>query len=101
QPPAAAPAETAPAAAAPATVTFKRGDFTFNRRFFETKMPGFFRLVPSEAEKDMVLYVKAARGEFVGKRIMNITQNEMTLQIFKENVTADEVIPFTEIMEVQ
>ncbi|MGI8965144.1 MAG: hypothetical protein ACR2H1_03535, partial [Limisphaerales bacterium] len=35
----------APIAAAPPVVTFRRGEFSFNRRFFETKMPGFFRIV--------------------------------------------------------
>lgn len=85
----------------PAPIVFRRGEFSFNRRFFETKMPGFFRVVPSEAEKDMVLVVKAARGEFTGKRITNVTQNEIYLQVFKDNVTHDEMIPFTEIQEVR
>lgn len=90
-----------PAPATPPSVVFKRGEFTFNKRFFETKMPGFFRVVPSEAEKDMVLDIKSARGHFIGKRIANITQTELYLQVFKENATHDEMIPFTEIHEVQ
>lgn len=94
--------EAAPAAPAfPAPVVFRRGEFSFNRRFFETKMPGFFRVVPGEAEKDMVLLVKAARGEFTGKRITNVTQNELYLQVFKNDATHDEMIPFTEIQEVR
>lgn len=64
-------------------------------------MPGFFRVVPGEAEKDMVLLVKAARGEFTGKRITNVTQNELYLQVFKNDATHDEMIPFTEIQEVR
>lgn len=95
------PAAAAPTAAASKEVVYQRGQFTFNRRFFETKMPGFFRIVPSEADKDLVLCIKSARGEFVGKRITSITQTELVLQIFKEEVTADEKIPFTEIQEVQ
>jgi hypothetical protein len=95
QPPAAAES------AAPKTITFERAHFTFNRRFFETKVPGFFRIVPSEAEKDLVLAIKSARGDFVGKRISSITQTDLTLQIFKEEVSADEKIPFNEIQEVQ
>src|SRR5205823_5956256 len=43
--------------------TYTRGEFTFNRRFFETKFPGFFRMVPSEAEKDLVIVIKAVRRE--------------------------------------
>ena len=40
------------------------------------------------------------RDEFTGKRIMNVTQNDLSLQVFKGEATHDEVIPFTEIQEV-
>jgi hypothetical protein len=93
-------AEPAPPKLPPA-ITFARGEFTFNRRFFETKMPGFLRLVPGEAEKDMVLLVKSARGDFTGRRITELTQTDLHLQTFKGNATATEVIPFIEIREVQ
>jgi hypothetical protein len=82
-------------------IVFQRGDFTFNRRFFETKFPGFFRAIRAEAEKDLVLFFKTSRGNFVGRRITNITPNELYLQVFNNNVTADEMIPFIEVMEVQ
>jgi len=85
----------------PAPVVFRRGDFSFNHRFFETKLAGFFRVVPGEAEKDMVVYIHAARGEFAGKRITRVTPNELYLQVFKNDATADEMIPFVEIREVQ
>ena len=85
----------------PAPIIFRRGEFSFNRRFFETKMPGFFRVVPGEAEKDMVLTIKAARGEFTGRRISNVTQDELHLQVFKDAATHDEMIPFNEIQEVR
>jgi hypothetical protein len=85
----------------PAPVVFQRGDFLFNRRFFETKLAGFFRVVLSEADKDLRIHIKAARGEFTGKRISRITPAELYLQVFKDNVTADEMIPFAEILEVQ
>lgn len=97
--PAAAPEP--PRAALPQPIVFKRGEFSFNRRFFETKLASFFRLVPSEADKDMVLFMKTARGDFTGRRIVNITPNEMTLQLFKGDVTANEVIPFNDVFEVQ
>ncbi|HEY2953172.1 MAG TPA: hypothetical protein VGK40_11340, partial [Verrucomicrobiae bacterium] len=73
----------APAATIPGTVSYLRGQYTFNRRFFETKMPGFFRVVPSEADKEMVLVVKFARGEVVANRIARISADEMHLQIMK------------------
>jgi hypothetical protein len=96
-----AAAATPPAPSWPEPVVFPRGEFSFNRRFFETKFAGFFRLVPSEAEKDLVLMITASRGQFVGRRIIRITPNELYLQVFKNNASADEMIPFGEISEVQ
>lgn len=60
---------------------FKRGEYVFNRRFFETNFPGFFRVVPSEAEKDLVLVIKSVRGGYVGRRISRISNNELHLQV--------------------
>lgn len=85
----------------PEAIVFARGDFSFNRRFFETKFPGFFRAIRAEAEKDLVLLFKTSRGNFVGRRITRITPNELYLQVFNNEVTADEMIPFMEVMEVQ
>ena len=93
------PAPVAPAH--PAPIVFHRGEFSFNRRFFETKLPGFFRVVPGEAEKDMVVVIKAVRGEFVGKRISRVTQTELYLQVFKDEASHDEMLPFAEILEVR
>jgi len=80
---------------------FARGEFTFNRRFFETKFPGFFRIVPSEAEKDLVIVIKAVRGEYVGKRISRISSNEMHVQLQSGNASTEVMIPFAEIQSVQ
>ncbi len=80
---------------------YTRGEFTFNRRFFETKFPGFFRVVPSEAEKDLVIVIKAVRGEYVGKRISRISSNEMHVQLQSGNASAEVMIPFVEIQTVQ
>lgn len=87
--------------ALPQPIVYSRGQFTFNRRFFETKMPGFFRVVPSEEEKGLVIFLRATRGEFMAKRISRITQTELFLQVIKGEVSAEEMIPFTEIQEVQ
>jgi hypothetical protein len=98
------PGASLPQPAAPALpdpIVFRRGDFSFNRRFFETKLAGFFRLVPGEAEKDMVVHIKSGRGNFTGRRIIRITPAELYLQVFHDNATADEMIPFVEILEVQ
>jgi hypothetical protein len=85
----------------PEPIIYRRGDFSFNRRFFETKLAGFFKLVPSEADKDLVLRIKSGRGEFTGRRITRTTPTELYLQVFKGDVTADEMIPFEEVLEVQ
>jgi hypothetical protein len=94
-------ADTPPSAELPAPVVFQRGDYFFNRRFFETKLAGFFRVVLSAADQDLRIHVKAVRGDFVGKRISRITPSELYLEVFKENATADEMIPLVEILEVQ
>jgi hypothetical protein len=97
------PAAEAPAAAPvlPEPIIFRRGEFSFNRRFFETKLAGFLRVVPDDAQRELVIYVRSLRGEFVARRLTQVTQNELVLQVFKDNATADEPVPFTEIQEVQ
>jgi hypothetical protein len=78
---------------------FKRGETTFNRRFVETQFSGFFRVVPSEAEKDLVLVVTTAKKEFVGKRISRISSNEFYLLLLQAG--GKEVsIGFTEIAQI-
>jgi hypothetical protein len=77
--------------------TFSRGEFTFNRRFFETKFPGFFRVVPSEADKDLVLAIRGARNEYVAKRISRISSNEMHVQVLSGG---EVMVPFAEITSV-
>lgn len=89
------------ALAKPKVTVYQRGQTTFNRRFFETKFAGFLRMVPGEAEKDMLICIKSARGEHVGNRLTRIMPNELYLQVHKGEATADVIIPFTEIYEVQ
>ena len=78
---------------------FKRGDFTFNRRFIETKFSGFFRVVPIEAEKDLVLIVRTNKNEFLAKRVTRISTNEMHLQLLRGGV--EQMVQFAEITELQ
>ena len=87
--------------ALPETVVFRRGQFTFNRRFFETKFPGFFGVVRRDADKDMVLLIKAARGEYLGQRISRIAANDLHLQIEQGEASQEVMIPFQEIQEIQ
>lgn len=97
------PGATQPAQSSslPPSVTFKRGEFVFNRRFFETKLADFLKVIPSEKEKDFVLRVKSARGEFTAKRITKITPADYTLLTFKGDATAEETIPFPETYEIE
>jgi hypothetical protein len=78
---------------------FKRGDYTFNRRFVETQFTGFFRVVPTEAEKDLVLVIRTTKNEYVGKRITRISSNEMFLQLLQQ-ATKEVSIQFGEIAEI-
>jgi hypothetical protein len=78
---------------------YKRGETTFNRRFFETKFPGFFRVVPSEAEKDLVLVIRATKNEHVAKRISRISSSELHVQLLRGNTEV--MVPFADIAEIQ
>lgn len=77
--------------------SFKRGEVTFDRRFFETKFTGFFRVVPENP--DMVLAVRTAKQEYVARRISRISGTEVHLQLLRGNTEVG--VPFGEIAEVQ
>jgi len=88
------------ASSLPASTKFQRGQFTFNRRFFETKFPGFFGVVRRDAERDMVLVIKSARGEYAGQRISRIAANDLHLQVQKGAASEEVMIPFQDIQEI-
>lgn len=85
----------------PPTRSFARGQYTFNRRFFETQLASFLRVVPSEADKEMIIHVKALRGEFVGTRLVRVQPNEIVLLVDKGGATQEVALPYTEIQLVQ
>jgi hypothetical protein len=85
----------------PETVKYQRGQFTFNRRFFETKFPGFFGVVKREADKDMVLVIKSSRGEYLGERISRIAANDLHLQVKHGHTSEEVMIPYQEIQEIR
>jgi hypothetical protein len=87
--------------ALPETITYQRGQFTFNRRFFETKFPGFFGVVRRDAEKDMVLLIKSTRGEYTTQRISRIAANDLHVQIQRGAATEEVMVPFQEIKEIR
>lgn len=87
--------------AIPPTVTYQRGQFTFNRRFIETKFPGFFGVVRRDADRDMVLIIKSTRGEYIGQRISRIAANDLHLQVMRGHASEEVMIPFVEIKEIR
>ncbi len=93
--------QASPASAAPAPQVFQRGQYTFNRRFIETKFVGFFGIVRRDADKDMVLQIKSVRGEFTVNRITRIAANDMHVEIRKGAATSEVSIAFAEIQEIR
>ena len=83
------------------TTIYQRGQFTFNRRFIETKFPGFFGVVRRDADRDMVLVIKSSRGEYVGQRISRIAANDLHLQVQRGHASEEVMIPFVEIQEIR
>jgi len=84
-----------------ATQVFQRGQFMFNRRFFETKFPNFFSLVRREADKDMVLLVKTPRGHYEVSRITRIAANDLHFEVMQGAARQEAMVPFGEIQEIQ
>jgi hypothetical protein len=85
----------------PETQVFQRGQFTFNRRFFESRFPGFFGIVRPAAEKDMVLTIKSSRGEFEVQRISRIAANDLHIEVQEGIASREVMVPFIEIREIQ
>jgi hypothetical protein len=85
----------------PETEVFQRGQFMFNRRFFETKFSGFFGIVRREADKDKVLQVKTPHSLFVAERITRIAANEVHFEVLRGDSRQEVMVPFAEIQEIQ
>jgi len=85
----------------PQTEIFQRGQFMFNRRFFETKFSGFFGIVRREADKDKVLQVKTPHALFVAERISRIAANEVHFEVLRGDSRQELMVPFAEIQEIQ
>jgi hypothetical protein len=79
------------------TVVHSRANTVFDRRFFETKFSGFFRVVPADAEKDLVLVVKTPKQEIVATRVSRISAGEIHLMLQRGTETS---VSFGEITEV-
>jgi hypothetical protein len=80
---------------------FKRGQFTFNRRFIETKFAGFFSEPRSGADANLILIVKTAGGELIVERITRIDTGTLHLEITAGGARREVMVPFTDIQEIQ
>lgn len=85
---------------APVTV-FKRGEFMFNRRFFETRFSNFFGMVRRDKDKASTLLIKTSRGEYNATRITRIAAGDMHIEIHKGTASEEVAVSFVEIQEVQ
>jgi hypothetical protein len=77
---------------------FRRGETTFNRRFFETQFPSLFKVVASEADKDLVLDIVTAAGVIVATRISRISGSDLAL---KSSDGAESTVEFAQVLEVK
>ncbi len=85
----------------PAGQVFQRGQFTFNRRFFETKFSGYFGAVRHGADKDQTLLVKTGGGQFVVERITRISASDVHLEVVQDGAHQEIMLPFAQIQEIQ
>ncbi len=95
-------ASSSPASsAAPSAQVFKRGQFTFNRRFIETKFAAFFSEPRSGTDANAILFLKANSGEFIVERIVRIEASNMRVEVAVEGGRQEFVVPFADIQEIQ
>ena len=80
---------------------FQRGQFMFNRRFFETKFSNFFTSIRREADRDLLFVVKTTRDEIIVQRITRIATNEVRFEIMQGATRKEIVVPFADIQEIQ
>ena len=89
------------AKAQPEAQIFQRGQFMFNRRFFETKFSGFFATIRRPAEKDLVLVIKTGRALLTVQRITRIATNEAHFEVLQGGARQEIMVPFADIVEIQ
>jgi hypothetical protein len=99
--PGAEPVQVASKPSHPETQVFQRGQFTFNRRFFETKFAGFFGAIRHGSSKDMVLVIKAGRAQHIAERITRISANEAHFEVVVGAARQEVAVPFGDIQEIQ
>jgi len=84
----------------PSPQIYRRGQFMFNRRFFETKFRLFSASSGAKGDKDMVLLVKTPRGQYEAQRITRIAANDMHIEVMHGAARQEVMVPFGEIQEI-
>lgn len=88
------------ASAFPPPTIYKRGQFIFNRRFFESKFNAYFKSTLDEADRDNVVIIRTSRGEFMGQRFARLAPNDITFVTGVGGSHQDVVIQFQEVSEI-
>jgi hypothetical protein len=81
--------------------SFKRGQFTFNRRFVETKFSGFFGAIRHGAEKNQIMLLRTGSGQFTVERITRIASSDVHLEVTQGGSVKEIMVPFADIQEIQ
>jgi hypothetical protein len=80
---------------------FQRGQFTFNRRFIESKFAGFLGESRSAAETNTTLIVRTAGGQMIVERIVSIAASDMHVEVALGEIRQEVTVPFADIQEIQ
>lgn len=80
---------------------YKKGEITFNRRFFETKFPTFFRPVLGPKEKSVMFVIEAGGKHYEGIRYSRVTTGEIFLVPMDGTGEVSISIPSIESVEVK
>lgn len=80
---------------------FKRGQFTFNRRFIESKFAGFLAETRSPADASTTLILKTAGSQMIVERIVSLAASDMQVEVSLGEVRQEVTIPFADIQEIQ
>jgi hypothetical protein len=87
-------------AAGPKPEVYNRRQFTFNKRFIESKFPNFFGMIRREEDRTKVLTFKTSKGEFVVHRISRITPTEVHIEVERGGAHVEVACQFPEIQEI-
>jgi len=74
--------------------TWTRGDTRFDRSFFQSNFPNYFKVALGVAERDMVLAIKTGKREYVGQRIKRISGTDIHMELLNGK---EQKISFSEI----